>query len=213
MTRLINNSLQERKETMLLIAEEVFAQYSFAGATIRLIAERSGMNSAMISYYFGSKEALYFNIFKLRLENITEEISRFELLDLDPLKKLKAYLTAYIGRMTVNQNFNRLLCNELVSAQHPSIIVQLSEARNRLYNFLLKMITNGIAKGYFKEIDGEVFVLNVLALVRSVFTDHLTTRIHLNKLPQQNFARRIVDYLMSTITIEDHHQIETKNHV
>ncbi|MFA6085548.1 TetR/AcrR family transcriptional regulator [Mucilaginibacter sp.] len=203
MTKLTNNSLQERKETMLMIAEEVFAQYSFAGATIRLIAERSGMNSAMISYYFGSKEALYLNIFKLRLEEMAQEISRFELLDLDPLKKLNAYLTTYIGRVVSNQNFNRLLCNELVSVQHSSIIAQLSEARNRLYNFLLKMITSGIAKGYFKKIDEEVFVLNVLALVRSVFTDHLTTRIHLNELPQRNFARRIVDYLMSTITIED----------
>jgi AcrR family transcriptional regulator len=56
MTKPINHSLQHRKETILMIAEEVFAQYSFAGATIRLITERSGVNSAMISYYFGSKK-------------------------------------------------------------------------------------------------------------------------------------------------------------
>jgi hypothetical protein len=39
MTRLTNNSLLERKETMLMIAEEVFAQYSFAGAFARRIMD------------------------------------------------------------------------------------------------------------------------------------------------------------------------------
>jgi TetR/AcrR family transcriptional regulator len=213
MTKLINHNLQHRKETILMIAEEVFAQYGFEGATIRLITERSGVNSAMISYYFGSKEALYLDIFKLRLKEVAEEITMYELLDIDPSKKIKAYLTAYIGRVATNQNFNRLLCNELVSVHHPSIITQVSEVRNRLYRFLLKTITDGIAGGFFKTIDKEIFVLNILALVRSVFTDHLTTRIHLNELPQQDFARRIVDYLMSALILEDNNQFETKSHV
>jgi AcrR family transcriptional regulator len=213
MTMPISYSLHDRKETILVIAEEVFAQYSFAGATIRLITKKSGVNSAMISYYFGSKEALYLDIFKLRLGEMTEEISRFEELDLNPAEKLKAYLATHIERVSSNQNFHRLLCNELVAVQHPSIIAQISEARKRIYNFLLKTIEDGIAKGYFKKIDEEVFVLNILALIRSAFTDHLTTRIYLSEPPPEDFARRIVDYLMSTLTLENHNPSERKNHV
>jgi AcrR family transcriptional regulator len=82
MTTLPNNSLVHRKETIMMIAEEVFAQYSFSGATIRLITKRLGVNSAMISYYLGSKEALCFDIFKLRLDEITEEISRYYLMSM-----------------------------------------------------------------------------------------------------------------------------------
>jgi AcrR family transcriptional regulator len=213
MTTATNYGLHDRKETILMIAEEVFAQYSFAGASIRLIGERSGVNSAMISYYFGSKEALYLDIFKLRLDEIAEEINHFERLDLDPAEKLKAYIAAYIKRVASNQSFHRLLCNELIAEQHPLIIARLTEVRNRVYNFLLKIIASGVSKGYFKKIDEEVFVLNILALVRSVFTDYLTLRIHLNKTPQDDFARRIVDYVMSMLTLEDHHQFEQKNHV
>jgi TetR/AcrR family transcriptional regulator len=200
MTNATNYGLHDRKETILMIAEEVFAQYSFAGASIRFIGERSGVNSAMISYYFGSKEALYLDIFKLRLEEIVEEIDQFERLDLDPEEKLNAYIAAYIKRVASNQSFHRLLCNELIAEQHPLIIAQLSEVRNRVFNFLLKIIGSGISKGYFKKIDEEVFVLNILALVRSVFTDYLTLRIHLNKTPQDDFARRIVNYVMSMLT-------------
>jgi AcrR family transcriptional regulator len=166
----------------------------------------------MISYYFGSKAGLYLNIFKLRLEEMTEEISRFEEVDLDPAQKLKAYLAAYIERIASNQRFYRLLCNELVTVQHPSIIARVSEARKRIYNFLLKIIGSGIIKGCFKKIDKEVFVLNIIALVRSVFTDRLTTPAHLNKPSQEDFARRIADYIMSLLTLQDHNQFERKSH-
>jgi AcrR family transcriptional regulator len=144
---------------------------------------------------------------------MTEEISRFEELDPDPVEKLTAYLTAYIERVASNQNFHRLLCNELATVQHSPIIAQVAEARKRIYNFLLKTIGSGITKGYFKKIDEEVFVLNILALVRSVFTDQLTTPTHLNKRPQEDFARRLVDYIMSMLTLQDHNQFERKSHV
>jgi TetR/AcrR family transcriptional regulator len=213
MTKSLNNSLQPRKETILMIAEEVFAQHSFAGASIRLITKKLSVNSAMINYYFGSKEALYLDIFKLRLQEVTEEISRFEEIDLDPAEKLGAYLRAYINRVSGNQNFHRLLCNELVTLQHPAIISQISASRKLIYDFLMKTIAKGISKGCFKKIDEEVFVLNILSLVRSLFTDHLTLRIQLNELLQDDFARRIVDYFMSMLTVKNSYQIETRSHV
>ncbi|MES2276321.1 MAG: TetR/AcrR family transcriptional regulator [Bacteroidota bacterium] len=212
MTKPLNNA-RPRKETILMIAEEAFAQYSFSGTSIRLITKRLGANSAMISYYFGSKEGLYFDIFKSRLADAGEEINRFTKLDLNPPEKLKVYLIAYIKRVAANQNFHRLLCNELVAEQHPSIIVQVAAARKRIYNFLLKTVNDGITKGFFKKVDEEIFVLNVLSLIRSVFTDHLNSGIHLSQSPQDDLTRRIVDYLMSALTIEDQHQIKTKSYV
>lgn len=213
MTNALHPHSQLRKETILLIAEDVFARYSFSGAGIRLITQKLGVNSGMISYYFGSKEALYLDIFKLRLNEVTEEISQFEANDLDPSAKLQSYLSSYINRVAGNQNFHRLLCNELVTAQHPSVIARILAARKLIYHFLLKTITEGIRKGYFKKIDEEVFVLNILSLVRSLFTDHLTLRIQLKELPQQDFAQRMVNYFMSMLTPEDHYQIETQSHV
>jgi TetR/AcrR family transcriptional regulator len=211
MTKSLNNP--HRKETILMIAEEAFAQYSFSGASIRLITKRLGANSAMISYYFGSKEGLYFDIFKLRLNEAIEEVNKFQKLDLTPAEKLNAYLVAYIKRVAANQNFHRLLCNELVAAQHPSIIAQVSAARKRIYNFLLKLIESGIAKGCFKNIDAEIFVLDILALIRSVLTDHLNTDIDLCRSPGEDLTARIVAYLMSSVSIDHQSKIKTKSYV
>jgi AcrR family transcriptional regulator len=213
MTKPAYYNLQERKQTILLTAEEVFAQNSFAGASIRLITQRSGVNMAMISYYFGSKEALYDSIFKLRLEEIVKEIDLFEGFDICPAKKLGMYLTAYIKRVVTNQNFHRLLCNELVTIQHPSIITLVAATRERIYQFLLKIIASGIGQGLFKKVDCEIFALNILALVRSVVTDHLISDSTFDKPSGAGFATRIVDYIISIINIETNQQSETKSHV
>ncbi|XZF14829.1 TetR/AcrR family transcriptional regulator [Chitinophagaceae bacterium MMS25-I14] len=203
MTKSANYNVQEhRKETIVGIAEEVFAQYSFEGASIRLITEKLGVNSAMIGYYFGSKEALYLDIFKQRLKGILEEVDQFELLDLDPAEKLKAYLTTYINRIIANRNFHRLLCNELISVQHPLVVARISEARKRIHDFLLEIIENGIAEGYFKKTDKEIFVLNTLALIPSVFANHISPCAHPAKGSHENFTTRIVAYIMGILTPE-----------
>ena len=41
---------REPKEKILLVAEEVFAEYGFTGATTQMIAKQAGVNKAMIHY-------------------------------------------------------------------------------------------------------------------------------------------------------------------
>ncbi len=47
-------------------AELLFSQKGFDGTSVRDIAEAAGINTAMISYYFGSKEKLMEEILKER---------------------------------------------------------------------------------------------------------------------------------------------------
>ncbi|HNO01068.1 MAG TPA: TetR family transcriptional regulator, partial [Chitinophagaceae bacterium] len=39
-------------------AEKLFAEKGYNGTSVRDIAEKAGINLAMVSYYFGSKEKL-----------------------------------------------------------------------------------------------------------------------------------------------------------
>lgn len=47
------------KQRLIDVAEEVFAQKGYEGATVREICDRAGMNIASINYHFGDKERLY----------------------------------------------------------------------------------------------------------------------------------------------------------
>ena len=54
------------KDLILDAAELIFADEGFAGAKMRDIANRAGVNQALIRYYFGSKEELFDDVFRRR---------------------------------------------------------------------------------------------------------------------------------------------------
>ncbi|MGD9986113.1 TetR family transcriptional regulator [Pseudonocardia sp.] len=50
---------QDTREPLLAAAREEFAERGFEGATVRRIAERAGVDAAMVNHWFGGKEQLF----------------------------------------------------------------------------------------------------------------------------------------------------------
>ena len=212
MTRQTDHSSQDSREILLKGAEELFSKHGFDGTSIRLIAKELGVNSSMISYYFGSKEALYLQIFSSRLIEIADEIASFDQLDLEPQKKLEAYLLVYIKRISSNQSFHRLLYTQLATRKNPDVISMVTEARLHIYQFLLKIINNGIETGHFKRIDAEIFALNILSFIPSVFTGNLSSLMHLNEPVREDVTGRMINYILLMV-IPEKHQLNNSCHV
>jgi AcrR family transcriptional regulator len=63
------------RQQIMDAAIELFAQQGYAATSIRQIAEGVGVNSAMVHYYFGSKEALLYEVMDQSLEPLVEAIS------------------------------------------------------------------------------------------------------------------------------------------
>jgi AcrR family transcriptional regulator len=53
-------------EAILDAAERVFARFGYEGATMKLIAEETGLAQALLHYYFKTKEKLYEAVFERR---------------------------------------------------------------------------------------------------------------------------------------------------
>ena len=68
------------RETILDAAEETFAKSGYAGTALREIANKAGVNQALLHHYFGSKDGLFKAIFLRRGQELSRE--RLELLDL-----------------------------------------------------------------------------------------------------------------------------------
>ncbi|MGV3480839.1 MAG: TetR/AcrR family transcriptional regulator [Sphingobium sp.] len=47
-------------------AEEKFAEYGFAGTSLRDISEQAGVTQALVNYYFGSKHSLFVEVYLRR---------------------------------------------------------------------------------------------------------------------------------------------------
>ncbi len=73
------NAYGTSKQHILEAAERLFAENGFAKTTLRAVAQASGANTALVSYYFGSKEGLQQAVIQIQidktmklLEQITE---------------------------------------------------------------------------------------------------------------------------------------------
>lgn len=104
------------RETFLLAARQVFAEFGYEKATVTRVAELTGVTKAAVLHHFGSKEKLY----KATLESITRDLrcllseafaqagGYIERLDL-----LGERVVRYLGR---NPEAARLIARESVDA-------------------------------------------------------------------------------------------------
>jgi AcrR family transcriptional regulator len=57
----------ETREKLLNVAETLFAAHGFEGVSLRTLTEQADANLAAVNYHFGSKEALYEQVFVRRI--------------------------------------------------------------------------------------------------------------------------------------------------
>jgi AcrR family transcriptional regulator len=59
------------KDRILGAAEELFAQFGFAGTSLRQVTSRAEVNIAAVNYHFGSKENLVNEVFRRRMDEMS----------------------------------------------------------------------------------------------------------------------------------------------
>ena len=60
------------KERILSAAEDLFAQFGFAGTSLRQVTMHAEVNIAAVNYHFGSKDNLVNEVFRRRLDELSE---------------------------------------------------------------------------------------------------------------------------------------------
>jgi AcrR family transcriptional regulator len=68
-------ALRRTSDRLLAAASELFARQGLHGASIRDIAELAGTNVASGHYHFGSKEALYLEVFRAEFARVGERLT------------------------------------------------------------------------------------------------------------------------------------------
>ena len=82
----------EMPERLLDHAEELFARHGFHGVTIREVARRADVDSALVHYYFETKQGLFDAVFTRRAEVLNDE----------RLRSMDAYALAAGDAITVD---------------------------------------------------------------------------------------------------------------
>ncbi len=139
------------KAKILNASIKLFAQYGYDGVGIRRIAKEAGVNSSMISYYFGNKENLYKTVLSLYLDEFKTIVMRL------PIKNEQQFLKEFIKHhIRILKKRGKYIA--LIIARES---VEDFERSKDFFNEFLKEIKNkietvfrqGIKKGFLKDID------------------------------------------------------------
>lgn len=160
------NSMTEFNDKQLQIietAEGLFAKKGFDGTSVRDIAEEAGINVAMISYYFGSKEKLLEAIFEVKIGRVQVRVE--ELLkdtSLTPIQKVFTLVEEHIDRVLKSHQFYRIMICEQVTNTNPSIVNKVTALKVRNAELITELIKEGQRKGDFKKKVDVIMMLNTM---------------------------------------------------
>jgi AcrR family transcriptional regulator len=186
-------SLSVKQVQLLDTAEKLFSQKGFDGTSVRDIAEAAGINTAMISYYFGSKEKLMEEIFERKSLNIREKVDNLLKDDsLDPLQKMYSLVDGYIEGILQRKRFHRILLCEQIINQNPPIIQMVEKMKARNSECINDLIRLGQKKGIFrKNIDIPMLTNTLIGTISHTLLnmDFYKNYHHLESLKDEDYER------------------------
>ena len=144
--------LNEKQVQIMEAAERLFADKGFGGTSVRDIAESAGVNLAMISYYFGSKEKLMEAMFRYRGQHLTLQLQNLlQNQDLSPMQKVEKFIEDYIDRIFQKQCFHKVLIREQIANNNNAITEQIFRLKQTNLALIKQLIVEGQKKGDFKK--------------------------------------------------------------
>ena len=158
--------MSDKREHILIVAEELFGDKGFDGTSVRDIAQKAGVNLAMISYYFGSKEKLLESLITFRAEyayGILEELNKDQ--SLSPWDKIDRLVEFYVDRILNNLRFHNIMYHEATSVRNEEIKNRIITIKLRNLEQITKIITDGQQKKLFRQVDVALTVGTIMGTI------------------------------------------------
>lgn len=158
-----------KKEKILEAAEELFAEKGYEGTSVRDIANRAGVNIAMISYYFGSKEKLLESLIRYRAGYTSDLLDALKKNpDEDPVHKIEKVIDLYVDRILTHHRFHNIMSRQLSMISEKNIKDQMIEIKRQNLEIIKKIIEEGQRKKIFRKVDIELTVASIVGTISQV---------------------------------------------
>jgi len=168
------NYFQEEspKQEILQGALEEFLEHGKQGARMQSIADRAGVNKALLHYYFSSKDNLHQEVIQRVLSKVFVTITGNLDPSLSPTEQIRVLLGAYFQFIRTNPELPRLILMEMASGSSTLIPAMMQVLRGGEWDVpdqLIKIINRGIEQGEFRQIDPKQFIISFIGMILFYF--------------------------------------------
>ena len=154
----------EARARIAAAAESLFAARGYDGTAIRDLAKKAGVNSAMIHYYFGSKEGLYRAILEAAASKVRALLVDTSSRAASTTDRLASFVDAYAEYILNHPNLARILYREMLTGGKHIMQVAQKYARTN-YTILKNTIAEGVQGGELRPIDVELAPISLMGMV------------------------------------------------
>ena len=160
---------QDTRKTILKCAERLFAEKGFEVATVREIANDSGVNVAMIYYYFKTKEGLHQEIIEDSFSHLFSSLK--DGIDQEKGVEEKVYdvIKIYVNFLYNHKDIHRIFLREAVTQSgHVEVIVKKYISKN--FDLVHSIIQEGMEDGIFRVQDTALSTFSLVGMILYYFT-------------------------------------------
>lgn len=153
----------ETQKKIIRVAHEVFIEKGLQGARMQEIADRAGINKALLHYYFRSKDSLFDAVFEKVLKEVIPEFS----LKLNPTSKLEniigSFVEFYNEFFRNNPQFPQFFFHEIW--QHPDKMATFIKGQKNIRpDDIIKNINERMPHFYDSEYLPQHMISNVMGM-------------------------------------------------
>ncbi len=153
----------DTEEQILEAAKEVFQQKGMDGARMQEIANKAGINKAMLHYYYRSKQLLFEAVFSSAFALLGPQLNKILNSDVPVEEKIRNFTHNYISFISKHPYLPNFIIQEL--NRNPKFIEKIQ--KNRDFPTLDKFkaqVALEVKSGVFRPIDGEQLLINIISL-------------------------------------------------
>jgi len=160
--------MSEKKFAILDAAEELIAVNGYRSTTTRMIAEEAGVNVAMLSYYFGSKEQLLKELIDRHSANVKQLLEQITGQQDHAVTTFRKFLFAFVDYSFENPKPVIIAIREIgLLNQRPDILKDLQKTMLEVHGMFMGVLVEAKKSGHLRNIDIELSVLTFSSTVES----------------------------------------------
>ena len=158
----------DKREVILLKAEELFSKHGFKGTSTRSLAKAAKVNLGMLTYYFGTKDKILRALIDRKLGFYRDSFMMIDKLDVPTIKKVEAIIDVYVEHMIANRRFHRILQSEVMSDKHSASLEYAYSVIKENRQFLIRILEKGKKNKEFRDVDCSLFMTSITGSIMQI---------------------------------------------